>query len=253
MPDALFQLHDATLGYGQETVFQHLDLTILAGEKVALLGPSGAGKSTLLSHLYRQQGDVCALCPQSNGLVDVLSAYHNMFMGGLERYSTLSALWNLLRPLPSARQCISPIADLLGLSDHLWQSVDRLSGGQRQRVALGRALFRQKPVFLGDEPVSALDPIHAETLLAQVLNSHQSAVVCLHSPVLALALFDRVIVLQRGRILLDQPTAATSLVTLKSCYDSSSPVQPDSAEPAHVHTSSPISGPEACVTGRLQP
>jgi phosphonate transport system ATP-binding protein len=246
----IFQLTDASLSYGQVQVLDNLHLSIDEGEKVALLGPSGAGKSSLLNLLYQQRAEQCALCPQDNGLVDILSAYHNIFMGGLERYSTTASLWNLVRPLSRARSPIEAIAAQLGLHSELWKSADRLSGGQRQRVALGRALFRQKDTFLGDEPVSALDPIQAEALLHHVLQQHSTAVVCLHSPALALALFDRIIVMKAGRVELDQPAHQLTLDNLKASYTANN--RPDVF--CSVTTSKPsiTSSPEACVTGKIQ-
>lgn len=231
-------------------MLQHIHLTIHNGEKVALLGPSGAGKSSLLNLLYQQRAGTCALCPQDNGLVDILSAYHNIFMGGLDRHSAAASLWNLVRPLKRARTDIEAIATQLGLNAELWKSVDRLSGGQRQRVALGRALFRQQGIFLGDEPVSALDPIQAKALMQHVLSQHTTAVVCLHSPALALALFNRVIVMKAGSIELDQPAHQLTLTDLNTNYIN---VDQTGLSPlAMTETSSIVSSPEACVTGKIQ-
>jgi len=226
----LFQLTNQSLSYGNHRVLDDISLTIRRGEKVALLGPSGAGKSTLLNLLHQQQSQCSALQPQGGGLVDLLSVYQNIFIGGLDRVGTLAALWNLLRPLAAQRSAISELAQVLGLEDKLWQSVDRLSGGQRQRVAIGRALFRQQPVYLGDEPVSSLDPLQAQALLAHVLNQHETAVISLHNRQLALDNFDRIVVLQEGRLCCDCPPSALSTGQLDSYYQQdSSPVAEQSA------------------------
>ena len=214
----LFQLNGQSLNYGEHQVLDNITLSIRAGEKVALLGPSGAGKTTLLNLLYQQQPLCSALQPQGGGLVDLLSVYHNIFIGALDRVSSLAALWNLLCPLSKQRQDITALAQRLGLEKKLWQSVDRLSGGQRQRVALGRALFRQQPVFLGDEPVSSVDPLQAQALLAYVLEQHETAVVSLHNRSLALDYFDRIIVLREGRICCDCPAGAISREQLDAYY-----------------------------------
>lgn len=228
----LFQLIRCTFRYsgpeqGERPALADVTLTIGPGEKVALLGPSGAGKSTLLDLLYQQQPQCSALQPQGGGLVDLLSAYQNIFIGGLDRVGTVAALWNLVRPLAGQRQAITDLAQRLGLQDKLWHSVDRLSGGQRQRVALGRALFRQQPVFLGDEPVSAVDPVQAAELLTYVLQQHETAVVCLHNRRLALDLFDRIVVLQGGRICCDAPAGDLSAEQLDHFYQQdTSPLNP---------------------------
>ncbi|MEE2729401.1 MAG: ATP-binding cassette domain-containing protein [Pseudomonadota bacterium] len=218
MSDIVFELSGFTFHHGELKVLDDISLCVRRGEKVALLGASGAGKSTLLMQLYQQQPQQCALQPQSGALVDLLSVYHNIFMGGLERVGTLAALWNLVRPLPAAKADIRAIARQLGLEDKLWHSVDRLSGGQRQRVALGRALYRRQPVFLGDEPVSAVDPLQASALLAHALAQHETAVVSLHNRHLALEQFDRVILLRAGKIERDCAAAEISSEHLDALY-----------------------------------
>ncbi|WP_084644897.1 ATP-binding cassette domain-containing protein [Oceanobacter kriegii] len=242
---SLYQLQDLTLGYAGQPVLQNLSLTIESGEKVALVGPSGAGKSTLLNHLYGIDPDRAALCPQSDGLVDVLSSYHNIFMGGLHRHGRLTSLWNLIKPLQQAKAEVSMLAERLGLSDQLWKSVDRLSGGQRQRVALGRALYRQQPILFGDEPVSALDPQQAHDLLKWVLERHQTAVVCMHNPQLTSALFDRVVALKQGQLVYDGPAQSLTEQDYQTLYSDS----PDTPAPVF-STSTSHSGslPLSCVS-----
>ncbi|MDY6918707.1 MAG: ATP-binding cassette domain-containing protein [Pseudomonadota bacterium] len=214
----LFQLQAQSFHYGAHCVLRDISLTIRRGEKVALLGPSGVGKTTLLDGLYRLRPELSALQPQSGGLVELLSAYQNIFMGGLGRIGTAAALWNLLRPLAAERRAIEALAQRLGLEHRLWYSVDKLSGGQRQRVALGRALFRRQPVFLGDEPLSSVDPLQAHQLLSWVLEQHDTAVVSLHNRQLALNFFERVIVLGNGGIIHDGPTRELSQSQLDQFY-----------------------------------
>ncbi|WP_245578174.1 ATP-binding cassette domain-containing protein [Marinobacterium litorale] len=199
----LVRLRHESLSLGGHKVLSDISLSIKSGEKVALVGPSGAGKTTLLNLLYRRVPELCALQPQAGGLVDLLSAYQNIFMGALERVGTLAALWNLVHPLAEHRREIEELARLLDIEEKLWSSVDRLSGGQRQRVAIGRALYRKRPVFLGDEPVSSVDPLQAEALLKAILERHETAVISLHNRRLALTHFDRVIVLANGAVRCD--------------------------------------------------
>lgn len=229
----LFRLTNQSLSYSEHRVLDDITLTIRQGEKVALLGPSGAGKSTLINLLHDQQPQCSALQPQGGGLVDLLSVYHNIFIGGLDRVGSLAALWNLLRPLPVQRRAITELVQVLGLEEKLWQSVDRLSGGQRQRVAIGRALFRQQLVFLGDEPVSSVDPVQAHALLAHLLREHQTAVVSLHNRQLALDHFDRIIVLREGRLCCDCPVTELSSAQLDEFYQQESPPIPEQPEPSN--------------------
>lgn len=214
----MFVLSGASLTYGRRTALEQISLTIDEGEKVALIGPSGAGKSSLMTLLQAQHPGLIALCPQEHGLVDILSVYQNIYMGGLARHGNLYNLLNLIRPWPANRSEVARLADRLGIGERLWASVDRLSGGQRQRVALGRALYRQQPVFFGDEPVSSLDPEQADELLGYVLAQHSTAVVAIHHPQLALKHFSRVIALKDGRIAGDWPTDRLALADLTSVY-----------------------------------
>jgi phosphonate transport system ATP-binding protein len=214
----IFQLDQQSLQYGAEQVLDGVSLTVNAGEKVALLGPSGAGKTSLLNLLYQQQTEGVAWCPQQQGLVDILSVYHNIYMGQLEAHSSLYNAWNLVFPVASHRKTITQLCLQLGIEHKLFHSVDRLSGGQRQRVAIGRALYRQQAIFLGDEPVSSLDPVQAQEVLGCILERHDTAVVALHNSQQAIRCFDRLIGLKAGRVCFDLPASQVSESQLQSLY-----------------------------------
>ena len=85
---ALIELRKASAGYAGRVVLHDVDLTINAGERVAVMGRSGAGKSTLLNLLYERLADRVALIPQGAALVKTLSVFHNVYMGRLDRYPT---------------------------------------------------------------------------------------------------------------------------------------------------------------------
>ncbi|WP_207062209.1 ATP-binding cassette domain-containing protein [Motiliproteus sp. SC1-56] len=215
----LIQLREEQVGYGPDPVLRDLDLSIAAGEKVALIGESGVGKTTLLKRLYSLVCEHAALCPQQLGLVPELSVYHNIFMGRLDQHGFWYNLLNLVRPRRRDREAIFNLAAELGLEPQLDSSVDQLSGGQRQRVALGRALYRASPIFIGDEPVSAVDEFQAERLLALINRRHETVVVALHDQAAALQHFDRLIGLRDGKIVLDAPSAELSLADLARVYE----------------------------------
>ena len=216
--NTLLRLENVNLGWGKETILRELSFTFCRGEKIALIGASGAGKSTLLAEIFRRLGDSAALCPQHTGLVDALSGYHNIFMAQLERRCFWLNLWNLFFPLPSARREIAELAHSFGLEEHLSRPVASLSGGERQRVALARACYRGKDIFLGDEPVSSLDPLQGEKILAQVCSRHETVMIALHNPAMALRYFDRVVALGAGQIRFDQPARSLSAASLTDFY-----------------------------------
>ena len=214
----MFRFDHSTLQRQGAIVLQPFTLRIRQGEKVALLGVSGAGKSTLLEALRLQQPDQVAWCPQQGALVPMLSVFHNIYMGALQRHAPLYNLLNLIRPLPRELDSVTRLATELGIADKLRSSVDRLSGGQAQRTALGRALFSQRPVLLADEPVSSVDEQQAKALLTLALARHDTAVVALHDRQLALHCCERIIGLKDGHIVIDAPSKQLSMDHLDTLY-----------------------------------
>ena len=215
-----------------------LDLRIAVGERVALLGASGAGKTTLLSlangSLLPDQGQVewrgqpirtlprrlrreIGTLWQDLRLIEELTVSRNVNAGALGRHSLLWALRNLMQPL-ERRECLD-VVTAAGLEpDLLDTAVNRLSGGQRQRVALARLLRQQPLLVLADEPLSALDPVLAETVLNGLLNQ-AGCLVSLHRPDLVHR-FDRVIGLQQGRLVLDASTGDVTSDAIAWLYQS---------------------------------
>ncbi|MFT5693386.1 MAG: phosphonate transport system ATP-binding protein [Oceanicoccus sp.] len=214
----VFTFNNQTLGYANDDILKVDSLNILRGEKVALLGISGSGKTTLLQSLYQQQKQSTAYCPQQLGLVDILSVFHNIYMGSLQRHNLAYNILSLVSPRPRELIEIGLLCDQFKLRSKLRTSIDQLSGGQRQRTALARAIYRQADIFLGDEPVSAVDNYQADTLLQLVTNKHQTVVVALHDREQALTHFDRVIGLRQGEIVVDERTANLKEQDLAEIY-----------------------------------
>lgn len=216
--EVFFSLLDAQLVYEGRVVLDNITLSIASGERVALVGKSGVGKSTLLAALREQQANSVAWCPQQHGLVPMLSVYHNIYMGGLQRHNTLYNLLNLVKPLARPLQEVAALAKQLQLSEFLHARVEQLSGGQSQRVAIGRALYQQQAIFLGDEPVSALDDYQAHQLLTLIRDKHETFVLALHDVEQALCFCDRIIGLKEGAVVLDAPSSTLKVNDLVDLY-----------------------------------
>ena len=214
----LLDVCDLSLSYGQKKVLERISFALHSGEKLAIVGRSGAGKSTLLKHIYQELASTATYCSQSQGLVDNLSVFHNIYMGALARHHWLTNSVNLLLPLPKPKAEIARLCHALALDMPLSTPVSRLSGGQRQRVAIARACYQQQTVFVGDEPFSALDPVMAEQLLSWVLAKHSTSIMVLHNQHLALAHFDRIIGLKEGSIAFDLPVSALNVDDLAAFY-----------------------------------
>ena len=108
------------------------------------------------------------------------------------------------------------------LSEKIFDRVDRLSGGERQRVGLARALVSPAPLWLIDEPLSALDPTRAkqvmDSLLAESRARGVTLVMTLHQVDIALARFERIIGLREGRVAFDLATKEVTPERLNQLY-----------------------------------
>jgi lipoprotein-releasing system ATP-binding protein len=192
-------------GGGELHVLRGLDLTLRAGECVALVGPSGAGKSTLLhcagllerpdAGTIRIAGEDCAALDDAGRTrmrlktLGFVYQFHHLL-------PEFSARENAMMPLLIAGQdkaAAGARADALlaqmGLGARATHRPGRLSGGEQQRVAIARAVANSPRVLLADEPTGNLDPRIAadvfETLLGLVRNSGLAALIATHNPELA--------------------------------------------------------------------
>jgi molybdate transport system ATP-binding protein len=198
------------------------------GCTLAIVGPNGAGKSTLLAVLaglvpatrgtvvlggrVLERAPDVRLAPQARGLGVVFQ--------GLALFPGLSALENVAYGLRArgvrrgeARAEAAERLGRLGVGELAERRAGELSGGQAQRVALARAMIVRPPLLLLDEPISALDAsarASARTLLAEWLAVEPGIVklVVTHDVADAMALADRMLVIDGGRVVADGATAA---------------------------------------------
>ncbi len=214
----LFNLKDESVAYEHNIALKNLTLQIEAGEKVALIGPSGAGKTTLLRTLYNSVSEQASFVHQHYALVPQLSVFHNVYIGRLDRYSTLHNILNLIRPHKPVLADILPILQALGIAEKAYEKVGALSGGQQQRVAVARAMYRGKSVLLADEPVSSIDPHQAGTVLELILKTTDTVIVSLHAVEFALKFANRIIGLRQGQLQFDLPTPSVTSTMLHDLY-----------------------------------
>ncbi|MGF7174186.1 ATP-binding cassette domain-containing protein [Azospirillum doebereinerae] len=189
-------------------VLDGLDLTVPAGQFVAVVGRSGGGKSTLMRlivGLDRPSGGRVLVDgrPVSGLRPDVRLLFQDPRLLPWQR-----AVGNVgIARGPGWRERALAALDDVGLADRAeeWPSV--LSGGQRQRVALARALVSNPGLLLLDEPFGALDALTRQEmhrLLRRIREEHGfGAVLITHDVAEAVALADRVLVLREGKIALD--------------------------------------------------
>lgn len=211
---------ELTLGYGDRTVIEDLDLSLLPGRVTAIVGANACGKSTLLRSMSR------LLTPRRGQVLLDGQQIHRMPAKQLAR------LLGLLPQTPLAPEGIT-VADLVGRGRHPHQGllsrwgpvddhavataldltrtaelaqrpVDELSGGQRQRVWIAMALAQDTDVLLLDEPTTFLDVAHQIEVLDLLTDLNRvrgtTIVMVLHDLNLAARYSDRLVMLSYGRV-----------------------------------------------------
>jgi multiple sugar transport system ATP-binding protein len=203
-----------TFKRGQVGAVQSVDLESREGEFLVLLGPSGSGKTTLLRMIAGLEeptsgeiriGGVVVndMTPRQRRIAMVFQSY--------ALYPHLSVLGNIVFPLKAQGMPRTDrdkraqwAAGLLGIGQLLERKPRELSGGERQRVALARAIVREPSVFLLDEPLSNLDA-KLRASAREELEQFQrrigtTTLYVTHDQVEAMAMGDRVVVMNHGRV-----------------------------------------------------
>lgn len=206
---AAVRLTSVTKRYGLRNVLDAFDLEIEAGSFVAIVGRSGCGKSTLLRVL-------AGLETPDSGEVSIghgrdAGAARMMFQDArLLPWKTV--LDNVMLGLPAERRddALAVLAEV-GLAERAKDWPAQLSGGERQRVALARALVHRPRLLLLDEPLGALDAltrIEMHALIERLWREHGfTAVLVTHDAQEAVALAERVVLIDNGRITYDARVA----------------------------------------------
>jgi len=209
LPGVQLQTRQLTKCYGEREVLKQVQLDVQPGEFIAIVGRSGCGKSTLLRL-------VAGLEAASSGqlLIDEADAKQakqstRIMFQDARLLPWLRVLDNVILGLPeSAREQGRKVLAQVGLADRENEWPSRLSGGQRQRVALARALVHRPRLLLLDEPLGALDAltrIEMHRLIEGLWRSHGfTALLVTHDVQEAVALADRVVLIEDGRIALDE-------------------------------------------------
>ncbi len=208
--------------FGKVTALEDVSVDIKEGEIFALLGPSGCGKSTLLriisgfetpssGELLLDGQDMTRTAPNQRPV--------NMVFQSYAVFPHMSVADNVAYGLKMEKTPKDEITDRVNqaltqvhLQDFKDRMPDQLSGGQKQRVALARALVKQPRVLLLDEPLSALDAKLRDAMRLELVKLQESVgvtfIIVTHDQSEALAMADRVAVLESGRLRqVDTPSA----------------------------------------------
>ncbi len=196
----LLSLVSETIGVDGQPILKDISLDLYEGEVLVLLGPSGSGKTTLLTHMYRKCGAHAAIVPQDPGLAERLPLFHNVYMGRLDQYPTLTNIRNLIVPAPNRLKEVRDLLDQLKIDELTDAKPGALSGGQRQRLAAARALYRGANTLFADEPVSALDKTLSAMVLETLIGAHRTCVLALHDVSAAKRVADRIVGLKNREV-----------------------------------------------------
>ena len=211
MSRPLLETRQLRVTVGNKVIIDRLDLSLAAGERLAILGRNGTGKSTLLSTLAGLRkpaagtvllagDDAAGLHPRQSALRRAwLGQFQNDPFGSTVLETTLTGRhphlgrwdWETSRDAALARDALGAVG-LRGMED---RQIHTLSGGERQRLAIATLLTQEAPLYLLDEPLSHLDLNHQMAVLelfaATARDEGAGVVMVLHDPALAHRFSDR--------------------------------------------------------------
>jgi len=233
----LIELDQATLRFGDRTLWSALDLTVEDGEFLAVLGPNGAGKTTLLRVLLGLQqlsaggvqlhgrtprrGDPSVgYVPQQRAFdVDLPLRGRDFVRLGLDGHR-----WGLPLPRAAGRRRVDAALAQVGAGGYADAPVGRLSGGERQRLHIAQALLGDPSLLLCDEPLLSLDLRHQQEVAAVIDRRRREAgtavVFVTHEINPILSMVDRILFLVGGRWAIGTPDEVLTSETMSDLYGS---------------------------------
>ena len=245
---ALLELKNVTKYYNQATLaLDNVSFSVDEGEFVAIIGPSGAGKSTLLRCINRMveanSGEISVdgvnssslsknklrklrtkigMIFQHYNLVDRLTVIENVLHGRLGYKSTLAGIFG--RYSQDEKRQAFRIIKILGLDEQVYKRCDQLSGGQKQRVGIGRALIQNPKIILCDEPIASLDPNASKIIMDHLRNISTemgiTVLVNLHQVEIALKYADRIIGVNKGKVVFNGSPCDLTAGQIRAIYGS---------------------------------
>ncbi|EGW40089.1 phosphonate ABC transporter ATP-binding protein [Desulfosporosinus sp. OT] len=247
---ALLELKNITKYYNQVIpALDNVSFSVDVGEFVSIIGPSGAGKSTLLRCINRMveanSGEISVdgvisssltkkklrtlrtkigMIFQHYNLVDRLTVIENVLHGRLGYKSTLAGV--LGRYSQEEKKQALRIIRILGLEEQVYKRCDQLSGGQKQRVGIARALIQNPKIILCDEPIASLDPNASKIIMDHLRDISTemgiTVIVNLHQVEIALKYSDRIIGVNKGKVVFDGSPLELTAGQIQTIYGSES-------------------------------
>ncbi len=215
---------NVTKTYGQQKALDDVSLELKQGEILALLGPNGAGKSTMMKiiscYLPQNQGEVwvcghnvvteslrvrelVGYLPENNPLyLDMYVREYLTFVAGLHKLGK------------NTKPRVDQMIEQTGLTPEQHKKIGALSKGYRQRVGIAQALIHDPKVLILDEPTSGLDPNQLVDIreLIKETGKHKTVLLSTHIMQEVEAVCDRVVIINKGKIVADAPTHELQLL-----------------------------------------
>ena len=244
------EFRDVSFAYPrQPPVLERLNIRIRPGERVGIIGKLGSGKSTVLKLILNQyapstgsvlidqlvntQLEPLSLRRQIGYVPQDVTLFHGSMRENIELGRVQADDAALLAAMRTA--CLDEIVTQLpgGVATQVGERGERLSGGQRQIVAIARALLMRPKLLLLDEPSSMVDPGTEQKLIARLRALTDTTIVLVTHRMAMLALIDRLIVMDRGRVLADGPRdEILKALSQRAPDDAAASAAPGTAAPA---------------------
>jgi ABC-2 type transport system ATP-binding protein len=207
-----------TKTYGEQNALDDISFSVKSGEIVGFLGPNGAGKSTtmkiLTSYIPPTSGyaEVCGIDVMTDSIevrkkIGYLPEHNPLYLDMYVReYLEFVAE---IHKLDNIKQRVDAMIETVGLQIERQKKIGTLSKGYRQRVGLAQALIHQPEVLILDEPTSGLDPNQLEEIrsLIKQLGKEKTVILSTHIMQEVEAICDRVIIINKGKIVADDSAA----------------------------------------------
>jgi len=230
----MIKIRQLIKSYRDRLVINGLDLSVEAGEKIAIIGPSGCGKSTLLRLIM-------GLHEPDNGVITVAGAtvsgisqtdqrlvrrHIGMLFQSAALFDSLSVFDNIAFPLESTddsdlviRDRVLELLHLVGMTGYERAYPHELSGGQRKRVGLARALALKPKIMLYDEPTTGLDPVLSTSIEDLMVDLNRqfavTSIVVTHQVSTIFRTADRIYLMRDGQLL---PAVSPSEIDQNEAY-----------------------------------
>ncbi len=221
------ELNRLTKSFNHRPALRGIDLKIKQGETVAIFGPNGAGKTTLLKILATVMNptsgnvaiegfDLKKDADEVRRRIGVVS-HHTSLYGSLTAFENLE-FYARLHDIPDPGGRAREVAAMVNMTARGDDRVSTFSRGMQQRISIARSLLHNPSVLLMDEPETGLDQ-HAISMLWSLLaGGGQSILLATHSLERGLELADRVIILNKGKVVLEKPASDIDLNSCKESY-----------------------------------